>query len=104
MRVVVMGATGNVGTAVIDALTGTPEVTSIVGAARRRPTGDRVGVEWVGADVRHDDLTELFRGADAVVHLAWLFQPTRRPLEAWQRIVEVLTHRAERRRAAQPDG
>lgn len=84
MRVVVMGATGNVGTAVIDALAGTPEVTSIVGAARRRPTDDRVGVEWVAADVRHDDLTALFRGADVVVHLAWLFQPTHRPLDTWR--------------------
>ncbi|WP_369028531.1 NAD-dependent epimerase/dehydratase family protein, partial [Nocardia farcinica] len=28
--------------------------------------------------------TVLFRGADVVVHLAWLFQPTHRPLDTWR--------------------
>jgi nucleoside-diphosphate-sugar epimerase len=32
---------------------------------------------WVQADVVHSDLVEVFRGADAVVHLAWLIQPSR---------------------------
>lgn len=84
MRVVVTGATGNVGTAVLDALTTTPEVTSIAGVARRKPDRARAGVEWVGADVRTSDLAALFRGADAVIHLAWVFQPTRRPRDTWQ--------------------
>ena len=34
-------------------------------------------MEWAEADVRSADLTEIFRGADAVVHLAWLIQPSR---------------------------
>ncbi|MGW0183304.1 NAD-dependent epimerase/dehydratase family protein [Nocardia sp. NPDC003345] len=84
MRVVVTGATGNVGTAVLDALAETPEVTSIAGVARRKPRLPRAGVEWVGADVRTADLTAVFRGADAVIHLAWVFQPTRRPRDTWQ--------------------
>ncbi|MFC4376085.1 NAD-dependent epimerase/dehydratase family protein [Nocardia halotolerans] len=83
MRVIVIGATGNVGTAVVDALTKMPSVTSIVGAARRVPEHGLGGVEWVGADVRAADLVSLMRGADAVVHLAWLFQPTHRPLTTW---------------------
>jgi hypothetical protein len=30
-----------------------------------------------------DDLVPHFRGADAVVHLAWLFQPTHDPATTW---------------------
>lgn len=84
MRVVVVGATGNVGTAVVDALTQQSEVTSILGLARRRPmtTGDRVG--WATADIRSDDLVPWFRGADVVVHLAWLFQPSRKSWVTWR--------------------
>jgi nucleoside-diphosphate-sugar epimerase len=33
--------------------------------------------EWATADVSSDDLVPLFRGADCVVHLAWLIQPAR---------------------------
>jgi nucleoside-diphosphate-sugar epimerase len=34
-------------------------------------------VSWVEADVRHSDLAPILKGADAVVHLAWLIQPSR---------------------------
>ena len=77
MRIVVVGATGNVGTAVTDALASDPGVDSIVGVARRLPTLDLPGVEWRQADVARNDLSALFAGADAVVHLAWLIQPSR---------------------------
>src|SRR3954465_1538494 len=77
MKVVVVGATGNVGTSLLHALAGDPSVESIVGVARRRPAMTFPGVEWVQADIRSDDLVSLFRGADAVVHLAWLIQPSR---------------------------
>ncbi len=83
MRVVVVGATGNIGTAVVDALRGEPEVDSIVGVARRGPGELPPGVEFHRADIRTDDLVAAFRGADAVVHLAWLFQPTHRPADTW---------------------
>jgi nucleoside-diphosphate-sugar epimerase len=76
MRVVITGATGNVGTSVIQALTDEPLVDSIVGVARRRPSFELPGVEWVTADVAEDDLRPIFEGADAVVHLAWLIQPS----------------------------
>ncbi|MFG2447649.1 NAD-dependent epimerase/dehydratase family protein [Nocardia fluminea] len=88
MRVIVVGATGNVGTAVVGALTKTPAVTSIVGMARRRPEQGLGGVDWLGADVREADLVSLFRGADAVVHLAWVFQPTHQPRETWRTNVD----------------
>lgn len=84
MRVIVTGATGNVGTAVLEQLSGTGTVDSIVGVARRKPEHTHAGVEWVAADIRSADLVSLFRGADAVVDLAWVFQPTRRPGDTWR--------------------
>lgn len=77
MRIVVVGATGNVGTSVLDALARDSEVESAVGIARRRPTVEFPKTEFVAADVVRDDLVPHFRGADAVVHLAWLIQPAR---------------------------
>ena len=77
MRVVVIGASGNVGTSVLHALAADGSVDSIVGVARRLPAMTFPGVEWVRADIRSDDLVPIFRGADAVVHLAWLIQPSR---------------------------
>ena len=76
MRVVVTGATGNVGTSVVAALEREPRVTEIVGVARRLPGGDPKKVRWVGADVAETPLTPIFEGADAVVHLAWAIQPS----------------------------
>ena len=78
MRVVVVGATGNVGTSVLHALADEPAVDSVVGVARRLPTMSFPKTEWTAADIRSDALEPLFAGADAVVHLAWLIQPSRR--------------------------
>jgi UDP-glucose 4-epimerase len=77
MRVVVLGATGNVGTSLLEVLAGDGDVTSVVGIARRLPDLELPKVEWQAADVSRDDLVHLFRGADCVVHLAWLIQPSR---------------------------
>src|SRR3954447_1013901 len=77
MRVVVVGATGNVGTSVLSSLVEEAEVDSILGVARRRPSLELPKVEWAAADVRSADLTKLFAGADAVIHLAWAIQPSR---------------------------
>jgi UDP-glucose 4-epimerase len=81
MRVVVTGATGNVGTSTLDALAAEPRIDSILGVARRRPDLQLPKVEWAQADVRSADLVELFDDADAVVHLAWLIQPSRDEVE-----------------------
>jgi UDP-glucose 4-epimerase len=77
MRIVVTGATGNVGTSTIEALSADDRVDSILGIARRLPELEVPKVEWTAADVRTADLVSLFRGADAVIHLAWLIQPSR---------------------------
>jgi UDP-glucose 4-epimerase len=83
MRIVVTGATGNVGTSVLRALRrGQHEV---VGLARRPPERFEAPYDvaaWRSVDLTRDDhvgrLREAVRGADAVVHLAWGFQPARR--------------------------
>jgi len=77
MRVVVVGATGNVGTSVLDALAEEARVESVLGLARRLPQVELPKVEWAQADVTRDDLVPHFRGADCVVHLAWKIQPSR---------------------------
>ncbi|GAA2408805.1 SDR family oxidoreductase [Actinomadura vinacea] len=84
MRVVVVGATGNVGTSTVQALAADSRVTSILGLARRRPALKIDKTRWAVADVRETDLVPHFRGADAVVHLAWLFQPTHAPMVTWR--------------------
>jgi nucleoside-diphosphate-sugar epimerase len=76
MRVVVTGATGNVGTSVLASLEREAAVTEIVGLARRVPDLDLPKVRWCQADVTTSDLQSIFAGADAVVHLAWAIQPS----------------------------
>lgn len=86
MRVVVVGATGNVGTALLRALHAEPRVTSLLGIARRLPNRAAepyAHAGWAAVDIAAEDtdetvvaqLADQFGGADAVVHLAWLVQP-----------------------------
>lgn len=84
MRIAVVGATGNVGTALLRRLRRAPEVTSILGVSRRGPDRDGEpfdGVEFVRCDVAEPAstpvLTQAFTGVDAVVHLAWIIRPNR---------------------------
>ena len=77
MRVVVVGASGNIGTSLLQALRDEAQVESILGLARRRPNTGFPRTEWAEADIERDDLVSYFRGADAVVHLAWKIQPSR---------------------------
>ena len=84
MRVVVVGATGNVGTSVISSLLDEPAVTDLVGVARRLPEWHPDGVTWVPADIATDDLHRIVAGADGVIHLAWLLQPSRDEAEQWR--------------------
>ncbi|MFI7498388.1 SDR family oxidoreductase [Streptomyces sp. NPDC049687] len=84
--VVVTGATGNVGTSVVRLLSEDPGVASVRGLARRVPDWAPPKTEWTGVDLASDDVdpTGLFQGADAVVHLAWAFQPTHDPAVTWR--------------------
>lgn len=83
MKVVVIGATGNIGTAVVRALTADASVDEIVGVARRMPGLEVPRTTFHAADVRTAGLDGLLAGADALVQLSWAFQPTHRPLTTW---------------------
>lgn len=80
MRIVITGASGNVGTALLRAL---PAQHDVVGLVRRPPSPQGVyeRVDWRSMDLTGSDaiaeLNRVFDGADVVVHLAWGFQPTR---------------------------
>ncbi len=83
MRIVIVGASGNVGTALLRRLRREPDL-DIAGVVRRPPGPDAGppydGVAWHACDVGAPDAAEqlraLFTGADAVVHLAWQIQPS----------------------------
>jgi UDP-glucose 4-epimerase len=100
MRIVVVGATGNVGTSVLRSLEKEESVESILGLARRLPELEMSKVEWASADVISDDLVSHFRGADAVVLLAWLIQPSRNLTKQWMVNVEGSTRVARAVREA----
>ncbi|MFJ8787676.1 SDR family oxidoreductase [Streptomyces sp. NPDC102462] len=84
--VVVTGATGNLGTSVVRLLSEDPQVPWVRGIARRTPGWAPDRTEWHAVDLASEqaDLAPVFRGAGAVVHLAWAFQPTHDPAKTWQ--------------------
>jgi nucleoside-diphosphate-sugar epimerase len=84
MRIVITGATGNVGLSTVRALSADPAVTSLLCLARRTPDLRVPKAEWVRADVAETDLVPLLRSADVVIHLAWAFQPTHDAAATWR--------------------
>ncbi|TDC88219.1 NAD-dependent epimerase/dehydratase family protein [Saccharopolyspora aridisoli] len=83
-RVAIVGATGNIGTSVVEALRGDPQVEGIIALSRREPPEQGPGVRWERTDVRQDDLVGKFASVDTVVHLGWIFQPTHDPVTTWR--------------------
>ena len=88
MRVAVVGASGNVGTSLLETLADEPQIDQIVGIARRRPRSVFSKTTWVEADIERDELVPHFGGADAVVHLAWRIQPSRDLPALWRTNVQ----------------
>jgi UDP-glucose 4-epimerase len=88
MRVVVVGASGNVGTSVLRSLSAEPAVESVLGIARRVPKLSFPKTEWRAADIARSPLRPLFDDADAVIHLAWLIQPGRDKRQLYEVNVE----------------
>lgn len=95
MRIAIVGATGNIGTALLRrfkrAAAEYDDGVELVGIARRLPDQSAEpydGVTWVSHDVAtgaHAALVEALRGCDAVAHLVWVLQPNRDE-EAMRRI------------------
>ncbi|MEU5041972.1 NAD-dependent epimerase/dehydratase family protein [Streptomyces griseorubiginosus] len=58
----------------------------LLGQGTGRPDRSPARTEWSAVDLAsaRADLTEEFAGADAVVHLAWAFQPTHDPATTWR--------------------
>jgi len=77
MRIVVIGATGNVGTSTLRAFAREAAMPDVIAVARRKPQMEVPRTTFIQADVSHDDLGPIVRGADAVIHLAWQLQPSR---------------------------
>ena len=88
MRIAIVGASGNVGTALLrnlqSRLAERPGSLELAGISRRLPDiamPPYAGVEWhtldVGLDADMPRLRSALAGADAVVHLAWQVQPNR---------------------------
>ncbi|HYO33020.1 MAG TPA: NAD-dependent epimerase/dehydratase family protein [Nocardioidaceae bacterium] len=82
MRVIVTGASGNVGSALLRRLLAAGNY-DVVGLVRRVPTDSAApfdAVSWRSVDLTKETATgalnEALAGADAVVHLAWGFQPS----------------------------
>jgi UDP-glucose 4-epimerase len=88
-RIAVTGATGNVGVALLTRLLEDPDVERVVGMARRPPNWRFDRLEWQALDLADAEsavpvLRQVFSEVDAVVHLAWAFQPTHQPEETWR--------------------
>lgn len=90
MRIVVTGASGNLGTAVLRAAAAQLPDAEVVAVARRAPAAGAAAfeaparTEWVERDLRDEELTPVLAGADAVVHLTWAFHPAHQPEQTWR--------------------
>jgi nucleoside-diphosphate-sugar epimerase len=84
MKVVLIGASGNIGTALLERLRLLPEH-EVHAIARRKPSfaEPAAHVAWHESDIRADDLVPLLQGADVVVNLAWLFHPSHSSETTW---------------------
>lgn len=96
--IVVTGATGNVGTALLRRLALTPD-RHVIGLARRFPPLDSEPyrhADWVSCDLGDPGevarLTAVLADADAVVHLAWAIHPRRDDPPMWRTNVAGTRH------------
>lgn len=56
----------------------------MLGVARRETDWTAGGARFAAVDVATGDLGTVLRGADALIHLAWLFHPTHKPETTWE--------------------
>ncbi len=77
MRVVLTGASGDVGTALLRGLVGRDHVERVVALARSPLRVLDPKIEQHQIDLATDDLDEVFAGADAVIHCAFMVEEPR---------------------------
>ncbi|MFD4366685.1 NAD-dependent epimerase/dehydratase family protein [Rhodococcus sp. NPDC058521] len=77
MRVAVTGATSDFGTAILPVLLDDPEIDGVLGLGRRPLRSSHPKLESVRMDIRDPKIEEVFRGCDAVVHLAFVVEEIR---------------------------
>ena len=101
-------ATGNVGSSLVELLTA--DGTDVVGVARRIPPESRADVQW-WEPTWPRPTWRACSATGAVVHLAWLIQPSHRPAEMWRtnvegstRVIEAVEAQAFRRWSASSIG
>jgi UDP-glucose 4-epimerase len=88
MRIAITGATGNVGTSCLQAFAADPEVTDVVGLARRIPAMGFPKTRFAAADVSTDELEGHLEGVDVLVHLAWDLRPSHDRAALWRNNVD----------------
>jgi UDP-glucose 4-epimerase len=90
VKIVVVGGSGNIGTALLRRLSAEQGAHELLAAARRTPASKEPydAARWVRLDVSDpastQEMTYLFDGADAVVHLAWQIQPSHDRTALWR--------------------
>ncbi|GAF42262.1 NAD-dependent epimerase/dehydratase family protein [Rhodococcus wratislaviensis] len=77
MKVAVTGATSDFGAAILPVLLADPDIDTVIGLARRELPIEHPKLESVRMDIRDPGIEEVFRGCEAVVHLAFVVEEIR---------------------------
>ena len=81
MRVAITGVSGYLGRMVVSALDGEESVTEVLGLDLAAPTYASAKLRYLPMDVRSSEMAQCLRehGAETVLHLAWIFNPSHNP-------------------------
>ncbi|MEN0140283.1 MAG: NAD-dependent epimerase/dehydratase family protein [Rhodococcus sp. (in: high G+C Gram-positive bacteria)] len=77
MKVAVTGATSDFGAAILPVLLADPDIDTVMGLGRRELSLEHPKLESVRMDIRDPAIEDVFRGCEAVVHLAFVVEEIR---------------------------
>ena len=77
MKVAVTGATSDFGAAILPVLLADPDIDTVIGLGRRELSLEHPKLEAVRMDIRDPGIEDVFRGCEAVVHLAFVVEEIR---------------------------
>lgn len=77
MKIAVTGATSDFGTAILPVLLADPDIDRVVGLGRRSLALRHPKLESVRMDIRDPQIEDVFRGCEAVIHLAFVVEEIR---------------------------